>query len=405
MQKYFNLQLKRAAKTLPYLLVVLLITLVALVIIAGALFTQDASSDEKTKFKIAITGDTKGNYIQFGLTAVQNFDNTRFAMEIIELKEDEAREQLRAGKISAFVVLPENFIDRAMRGDIEPVKYVTNEGAQNVAVMAKNELTDLVTTMVVYSEKGVYSIPLTFEDYKVEESVNTHINNLSIEYTDLAFSRSNIYVVDELGIESGITGTQYYVCSIVVILLMLVGVAFVTIYVKNDYALPKLLVSKNCSIKAQVTSEYFVHFLTLFVLSLLLGVILLLCKDFLGATTSGAKIVGLLLRLIPVLFMIAAFNILIFEISSNIVTAVLLHFFGCVVQLYASGCFYPVYALPKILQKVSYFLPTGIARGFLEGAFTEKALLLKLLGLFCYTVLFFTLAVLIRKHKLLKESR
>ncbi len=407
MKKYFGLQLKRAVKILPYVFLILLVTLLSLLIIATGLAQKDATSEENTRFKIAITGDTSGQYVQLGLTALQTFDDSRFSIEIIELTEDEARRQIKAGKISAFVILPPDFIERAIYGDVDTATYVTTAGAQNVVVMFKNEITTLITNMVVYSEKGVYAVDEAYKQNDLTKDKYKHINNLSVEYANIIFSRSNVYVVDELGISTGVDELEYYVCAFAVILLTLIGVAFATVYVKSDYALPKLLISKRSSIFSQILSEYLAHFLSMIILLIsLVGVVVL------GATAMRLNInfnlnelISLLLRLVPVVLMISAFNILVFEISSNIVTAILLHFFSCIAQLYVSGCFYPVYALPVGIQKISSYLPCGVAREYLEGSFLAEARLEKLAVLLGFALVFFCVAVLTRKHKVLRESR
>ncbi|MBQ9957444.1 MAG: ABC transporter permease, partial [Clostridia bacterium] len=67
---------------------------------------------------------------------------------------------------------------------------------------------------------------------------------------------------------------------------------------------------------------------------------------------------------------------------------------------YVSGCFYPIYSLPLPLQKLSHFLPTGIAREYLEGYFVGDTNFTQLMGILIFTVAFLTAALLIRSSKI-----
>ena len=106
-----------------------------------------------------------------------------------------------------------------------------------------------------------------------------------------------------------------------------------------------------------------------------------------------------LLKVSPILLFVTAFNLFIFEISDNMVSGVLLHFFSALALCYISGCLYPIYAFPKIIQQISIFLPTGLARGYLAAIITESNSLKLFLGLACYVVFFFTAAALVRLYK------
>ena len=86
------------------------------------------SSEDQQLFKIAISGDTDSEYIGLGLTAVQTIDDTRITIEFLELKEEEAKAALKSGNISAYVVLPENFIDNAIAGNVDKIRFVTTAG-------------------------------------------------------------------------------------------------------------------------------------------------------------------------------------------------------------------------------------------------------------------------------------
>ena len=79
---------------------------------------------------------------------------------------------------------------------------------------------------------------------------------------------------------------------------------------------------------------------------------------------------------------------------------VLLHFFGTLTLCFVSGCMYPVYFFPVALQKVSAYLPTGLARAQLSSCITGKTEFLTGLLLILYGILFLLLSVLLTRKRL-----
>lgn len=186
MKRYFYLQLKRGLKVFPFILLTALIILASVAAIFLAVQSRMQNSEENQRFKIAITGDLDDKYSQLGLAVLQNFDDTRFAIELVEMTTDEAEAQLKKGAVSAYVVLPENFIERALSGDVDRVTYVTSAGGQNIVSMFKNEFTALITDMVVHSEKGTYAISSAVKDSGLS-GAGKYMDELSMEYVDLIF--------------------------------------------------------------------------------------------------------------------------------------------------------------------------------------------------------------------------
>lgn len=402
MNKYFSLQLKRAFKLLPFvMLVTVLILAFASIVIAGFVGKSKAD-DSNNRFKIAITGDTEGDYIELGMTALQTLDDTRFAMDIIEMEQKEAEKALRKGEISAYVVLPEDFIERAIKGETDRVTYVTSSGSRTIVTLFKNEITKLITDLVVYNQKGIHAIGNVCQDYSSKKLASKNVNELSLEYVDLIFDRGKLCTLEELGISEGITLSEYYVCAVSIIFLTLIGISFATVYVKKDHALSSLLTSKGQGVCKQVLLESASHFLMLLIqLVAVLAIAISVWTYFLKSEIpySFDVLTAFLIRLLVVTVLMTAFNTFMFEISGNFITSVLLYFFFSLGQCYISGCFYPLYALPLPLQKLSVFLPLGIGREYLEGAFLYEAKTFQLFALFAYTLIFLFGAIWIRKFK------
>lgn len=387
--------------------VALALLLCVCLLLAG---TASQESEKTEKLKIAVSGDTDNDIMQVGIAALRSFDDTRFSMELVEMPEAEARRQLQSGALSAMVVFPEDFLERALRGDIDRVTFVTTPGAQTVVTMLKDEVTKVIADIVIACEKGVYAARDAVKQNDLDMSAGQAMSSLSMDYAAMLLSRADVYTLTELGISQGLGMEQYYACSMTVVLLMLFGMCFVMIGIKNDYALQELLASRGLCSHRQVLCEYLVHLLAfvLLILTLLLACGLILpavgihnLPDFL----PDEALVSLCARTVLVLGMLAAFNIMVFELSGNLISGVLLHFFCCLGFSYASGCFYPVYTLPLALQRIAPFLPTGVAREYLEGAFTGQENIPQLIGLLIFSAVFVGVAVLARQIKIQRLRR
>ena len=399
MRKLFNLQIKRVLKIFPFVCVLTLTLFIALSFILY--FTADklVNSEEFKKFNIALSGDTDNNYIDLGLTVMRSMDKTRFSIEFLEMEEKEAQKALSKGEISAYVVLPENFIENALKGKNETIKYVTSPGGGGVTTLFKNEITDLVTEIVVNSQKGTYGIGDAARDLGLKKKVNRYMDQMSIDYVEMIFNRSKLYEVEELGIRCGLNMVEATACGMVVLFIILMGIPYVSVFARRDRAFSKLLKSRGFSVFGQILCESTAN---LIVMLLMIGILVILvgAGAILLKLVSFSEVFLIFILLIPVTVMISEFNIMIFEISDSAQSGVLLHFFISLALCYISGCMYPTSSLPVFVQEFSRVLPTAVCKDWISAYFTDEYLYITLIGIIGYTLLFFAVAYIVRNRKI-----
>lgn len=408
MRTYFSLQFKRVMKVFPFILLVTVVLFAALAVLLSGLMSSFNNSEKNAVFKVGITGDTDNEMLQLAIVAFQSFDESRFSLEFIEMEKTAAETALHTGDISAYLELPEDFVEKAMRGEIEPMYYVTTVGSNNIAHMFKNEITALVTDVVVSSQQGSFGLQEVLDDKNVSGSHGELVNALAIEYVNLVLKRTEAITVDELGISEGMRTGEYYLCGMTLLFLMLLGLPYVVVYARQDRSLNVLLLSRGVSGMRQLWDEWLSHFLSLLCLAAVVFAPVLV----LSAVSDNATLLMLSLDewltyiafFIPVLVMVSTFNLFIFEIGGNVVSSALLHFFSVLCMCYVSGCFYPVYTFPKAIQAVERLLPTGVARETLAIALSDEAAYRSLIGVAVYAVLFFAGAWLVRMAKLRRRE-
>ena len=78
-------------------------------------------------------------------------------------------------------------------------------------------------------------------------------------------------------------------------------------------------------------------------------------------------------KLIPVCMVVSAMQLLLYELTDNLLNAVVLQFVVTISLGYISGCFYPSYFFPESVQKLSALLPVGASMNYLSDFFLAKA--------------------------------
>ena len=409
MKKYFTLQLKRFMLMFPFAITITVVLLLSLALILAGFFKMSEADSNNQTFKIGISGDTDNRFFQLGKNALETFDSSRYSMAFIEMDEAEARSQMDQGKISAYIVVPDGFIENALTGEIDSIKYVTSSGSIGLISIFKNEITRVVEDILICSQKGVYGMQDALDDNGYENLAGKHINKINIEYIDLIINRGETYSVEELGVSGGLSATQYLLCGFFVLFVFIIGLPYVGLFVKRDMSLQRVISAKGYGYKRQVLSELLsyavVMLLTLLTLGLVVFVALKAYPSLLdGEIFATIDLAELALQIIPVILLIASFCVMIFEFVSDIVSAVLLHFFATVSLCYVSGCMYPIYTFPVIIQRIAPFLPMGAVRVYLQGCLANEFSLVGFCMTMFFTILFFVIAMCARRHRINTRS-
>ena len=399
MKKYFITQCKRIGRFMPGAFLVVLILLGGLATILGTVMQQEESRDENNKFQVGIVGTADDPFLQMGFSAMTQYDSTRLAMELVEMSEKDAAKALSMGKISAYVVIPEEFMDEAFHGNILPLKFVSSIGSTGMIAIFQAEITDTISRILLDAQKGVYGMDAAADDHGL--SSKKQMSEMPLKYTEYVFLREHAVKVTDLGISDGLGFMGYLFCGFTVLFLLLSCLPFAPLMIRRDTALAQMLSARGRPAFLQTLFDYITYVLSLGIM--LLGVVLvaLLVKPDI---TSMAPVFSLILRGIPVVFMAAAFSYLLYCLATDLVGGILLQFFVTLGMCFVSGCLYPVSFFPAKVQKIATFLPTGVARSALSGAFTGERNPLATWLLLGYTASFFLLGSLL-SYKRIKGVR
>lgn len=405
MKKYFYSQVKRVVRFLPIILVISMVLCVLVSIIFSAMLSIDENKKDKQKFAIGVVGDTKESFLGIGISALENFDSSRFAIEFVELDEEKAKSSLQKGEISAYAVVPDDFVNSLVHGEIKKIKYYTTDDGVGISAVFEKEVTQVISNILVQSQKGVYGLAEAMEDNGASYCTGEKMNELCAKYFELIINRTSMGKNEYIGIADEVSMQGYFLCSIITLFVFLFGISCVSMYAKRDISLNRILYAKGQSGQRQIICEYFTYFLLVYLVVFVTSV----CVAVLGGIKSlipeleymgMSEILLFTIRIIPVVAMISAFHFLLFEITRDIVTGVLLQFVASVSLTYISGCFYPIYFFPEIVQRISTFLPAGLARSYLSESIVQKPITINFVFILIYFVLFLGVTILVRNRRI-----
>lgn len=391
MGKYFALQLKRVLRYLPGALCVMGLLLGGLFAALNMMLQQDAAKEENQKFPVAICGETDNVFLQMGLTMVTSMDSSRYTLDIRQMETDAAKKALAGGEIAAYVEIPDGFMEAAFAGELIPLNMVSTAGASGIVSIFKEELTDVIGDILTDSEKGVFGLENAMWDQGQGRKIGNRMDRLALKYVDYIVLRDQVYTLEELGIADQLDLRQYLICGLTVLFAMLACLPFAPLQIRQDPALGRLLRAKGYSALWQTLLDFAAYALTLFIIAGLLLPLLRLLGN--GPISANAVLQG-----IPVVLMVAAYSFLLFSLSGDLMTGVLMQFFLTLGLCFVSGCIYPTYFFPVEVQKWAAFLPAGLARTQLAGCFTGSAAATwHLLG---YTAAFLGISIYARSRKI-----
>ena len=401
MGQYFSLQCKRLGRFLPLALCITALLLGGLVVAAGAILGQSATGEDNQKIRIAIAGDTNNALLEMGLATITSMDSTNLTMEVLIMTEPEAEDALRRGDLSAYAVIPEGFMQSAMRGNMMSVRFVSNDKAGDMTTLFKVEVTRVVSDLLVSAQKGVFGTEQALKQNDLSSRLPGQMNNLAMTYVDYILMRDQVYAVEELGALDSLSLEDTLVCGLAVLLLLLMCLPFAPVVIRSDYALARMLHARRLSASRQLTAEFAAYGLMLALMAALpLTAVAVLAPERLAVSLPEA-----VLRLLPLLLMLAALSFLFYSLADHLIGGVLVHFFGTLALCFVSGCLYPVYFFPPAVQVIANRLPTGVARTQLAGCLTGADATETTLWLVGYSVLFLLVAGTLRLRRMKGVAR
>lgn len=404
--KYICAQLKRVLKVFPTIIVTTLLLLGCMALLMWVVLEKNNTSEEKQMIQIGLAGDLEGSYLGIGIQTIQNLDSSRFAISFIDMTEEEAKEQLLKGKLSAYVVIPDGFVDSVVSGENKPITYVTSVGATGVGSTIMNELVETISKLVVESQNAIYGAQWYMADHGMKDVYWEATDELYLQIANFILGRTQVYELETVGVANNLSFVGYYVCGVLVLFLLLWGIVCSPLFVKRSHALPKLLKSRGQNAFSQVLGEYIAYVALMLGTLLLIFILLAIAMGVTGFELPEWEDRGIgtlfvfFVKMIPVCMLISALQFLVYETVSGMVGSVLAQFLIAISLGYLSGCLYPISFFPESIQKLAGFLPTGAAAEYAGKCLVSSSIGMECIVMAIWFAGFLGLSVGMRNYKI-----
>ena len=238
---YLRCQAKRALRVLPQMLGLSLL-LLAVGMLLGQMLTQRAQQDESKKItRVGVVADRSLDFIDQIFDGLENFDASRFALEFVFMEEKEALERLRAKELSAYIVVPDDFVISVYAGNVNPVRYVTLSGASGTTAQLVTEVAQAISRVFLEAESALVGARRFVEERLPQVDADTSDWALADRYTALTLSRDRFYRVELLGYAASLSTESYYFCGIGTLFLMLWAISCSPLFSRRSRELCRVL--------------------------------------------------------------------------------------------------------------------------------------------------------------------
>lgn len=402
--KYLYLQIKRVLKALP---MAVLFTLLLTGILSAVFIMLSGKNQEKQEamiVRIGVTGATDDPYFSGAMRLLEDIDTAQFSLELQMVTEAEAKDLLRAGKLTGYIIIPEGFVDSIITGENKPIKYVSTSGQAGIGTMLTRDVLSVISNLVTESQSGIYGMHTVYRKNGLQDILYEDEFDLNMRYIRYILKRGVLFEVEENGTQE-LSFTSYYICGIWLFLLLIWGISCSPLFSHKNQALQSLLGAKGVTVWAQIAGEY-AAYLLLMEGSLLLVVMMLLTGSRIAGVSFAAFFPmrggtwGFLWNSIPVLMVVAALQYFLYEVTDGFLNGILLQFLCAILMGYISGCFLPFKSLPESIRGISAFTPAGISMTYLTGRMAGKNEFVQVLQMAGCGLVLLLAAMCVRRYRL-----
>lgn len=399
---YFSLECKKNLGSIPSMLIGLF---VLFALVGFLLFSwQQYSNEENKPTTVGIVAAEDEPYIELFLAVLKNTETLKNRYEFVILSQKEASEKLEKEQISVVFQIPENYVNKMIIGEVEPIDIQFGTGDSNLPSLMMRQLSQSVSSLLLNTQAGIYAMD---DYYRAHNLPNQQKDEqaLNLEYIKKILKRHSAFNVEEIQSENGLSYTQYYATVIFLLLFLFLGLISPKVFRPENTTFEQ----KLCLAGLDTFKQFMCRQLASWLLfaSFLLGIALLFSTIVCIASLSIPDFtqkgffswMGTFLPTLLAIPMVCAFIGLVYELIPDL-TASILFLFLCILLFgYLSGYFYPIAFLPKGLQLLSAFLPTRVLFQYASGCMSQNISLYRLGILILYTILLLFLSILLRKKR------
>lgn len=234
-----KLQIKSAFLSIPKIILGTVVTAVLVIVISTCVGIATAQ-DSDLRMKVAVVyhdyDETENSdsaddnkefrYIKMAFNYVSEIDTIKNVCTFEYTDRQQAIDGLRNNYYVMAIIVPENMISDIMSGENTPVEVVCQSEGVNNTSMIFREMVRAGGSDLATAEAGIYTFDDLFngvlKNYKGLRG--THENKLNDIYLSYALNRSIYFKTIDISVKEGLSTVQFYVCTAIVMMLLLSGI-------------------------------------------------------------------------------------------------------------------------------------------------------------------------------------
>lgn len=383
----------------------------AVIIACGVVISNSSATKDSVKFSVGVVGTKEDSYLGMGLNLLKNVDDIKNMLDIIEFdSEEEAKQALDSREISAYAVIPPEFVDSInyFRNDSQ-IRYYSDSGQKGLSNVIMDEVSTIASNIIICAEAGLFTLQDILNETQIDsQKYWEDVNSLFMEIMSVVIIRSELTEIEDLGMSLGLTTFAYYFTTFSLIYIMLISFAKTSYHIGQTKEFERMAFAFGINKKRQVMSEYvaiFVGNVACFIIfELLFGIVF--ATGIIKITEFGDNPVGNFLLfglgMIPVIMLISAMEMFLFEIISGLINKIVVVFMLYLIFTYISGFFYPKEILPAAVRFIGEYIPTGVSFEYLRMVIQKKSILLPIIEILIYMSIFIAGTIWARRHNINK---
>ncbi len=403
---WLQMEFKRAAAMLPLILrramILTAVCLIAAGMIAFCVKTMCAKHSEEPKLRIGYTAE-ENMVTNLAVSYVQNMESIQSICSLEAVTEQEGKQLLENGVLSALIVLPPDVMNEILSGSNTPATLylpqknaggLSDGGLRGVGELLFEELATAGMGMLGTAQAEIYAAEAIFQELSPEalQSLYDDINQFNLK---TVADREKLFQTKTLSLTENDTYVVYYGSAFLTVYGLFAGLFFGAFCKRSS--LQQTMAAKRIGVgyAAQFTVRCQAGFLLMFLTLLLpFGLLIVILPRLDKFLTIHLTFSGIIALLFMILFLTEYF-MMIYQLVEKQESALVVIGVSAVLQAYLSGCFIPSVLLPQAVASIGKLFPAAMLKKGFTIVLTGEAQGLEyiVIGILIWGLLLFLIAV------------
>ena len=356
--------------------------------------------EEKSRIQIGITADPEEPYLDWMIQTIESMKDLKHSCHFEFVSEAEGMKRLQSGRYTALFLIPPDYIRSLIDGEEAILRIRFCQGQTTIADFLVKELGNAASQIMLDTQAGIYAMQDLYRENHWQNMSKDELS-LNIRYLQKVLSRREIYRYEEIPATGTTTDRTHYFTVAILCFLTALGLTCTAVLHREPHVFVEKL--DHCGLRhwQQILAKETAMILCFGEIYLFLTILLTVLSPWISgfngllhqsADSSLHSMLltgGKLLAIMPVLFVICAYILWIYEISPNNMSSILLLFISFICLAYLSGYFYPLSYLPYSIRQISAYLPTSVILNYSYHILCGTGAWLDLFEIFAYGILLY----------------